>query len=156
MRSREQMTRPCPRRRRGDRVARLRSGGESTALPRAVVLAVFLALVAGSTLWSGRAAAADICFRPTSSVSASTVRLKDIATVAANDPSTMILLENIALAPAPAPGRRMRLEFAEIRSRVEASGIPASELNYSGSSVIVVAAADAPPKAVTRKVRKEP
>jgi flagella basal body P-ring formation protein FlgA len=54
----------------------------------------------------------------------------------------MTRLEHVVLAPAPAPGRRMRLDFAEIRSRLEASGVPANELNYSGSSVVVVASAD--------------
>ena len=85
--------------------------------------------------------AAEICFQPTAFVSTSTVRLKDVAIVSASDAAVMTRLENVALAPAPAPGRRMRLDFAEIRSRLEATGIPTVELNYSGSSVIVVAAA---------------
>ena len=97
---------------------------------------------------------ADICFQPTACVSTSTVLLKDIAIVRASDAATMTRLENVALAPAPAPGRRMRLDFAEIRSRLEATGIPAVELNYSGSSVVVVASADvsAPVKAKPKKM----
>ena len=102
------------------------------------------------------ASAADICFQPTALVSGSTVRLRDIAVVSASEAATMTLLENVALAPAPAPGRRMRLEFAEIRSRLEATGVPAVELNYSGSTVVVVASADAlpPVKAKTKKIAK--
>jgi flagellar basal body P-ring formation protein FlgA len=88
------------------------------------------------------ATAADICFQPTAYVSTSTVLLRDVATVSASDPAVMTRLEHVMLAPAPAPGRRMRLDFAEIRSRLEASGVPANELNYSGSSVVVVASAD--------------
>src|SRR5580698_8018825 len=90
----------------------------------------------------GDAHAADICFQPTAFVTTSTVRLKDVAVVSASDAALMTRLENVALAPAPAPGRRMRLDFAEIRSRLEASGVPANELNYSGSSVVVVASVD--------------
>src|ERR1700722_6569735 len=78
------------------------------------------------------ASAADICFQPTAYVSTSTVLLRDVATVSASDPAVMTRLEHVVLAPAPAPGRRMRLDFAEIRSRLEASGVPANELNYSG------------------------
>ena len=89
------------------------------------------------------ASGAGICFQPTACVSTSTVLLKDIAIVTASDAATMTRLENVVLAPAPAPGRRMRLDFAEIRARLEATGIPAVELNYSGSSVVVVASAEA-------------
>ena len=88
------------------------------------------------------ASAADICFQPTAYVSTSAVLLRDVATVSSSDPAVMTRLEHVVLAPAPAPGRRMRLDFAEIRSRLEASGVPANELNYSGSSVVVVASAD--------------
>ncbi len=88
------------------------------------------------------ASAADICFQPIAYVNTSTILLRDIATVRASDAAVMTRLEHVVLAPAPAPGRRMRLDFAEIRSRLEASGVPANELNYSGSSVVVVASAD--------------
>jgi flagella basal body P-ring formation protein FlgA len=127
--------------------AGLRCDGRSTpdkAVLGAPERSALLAAVAGVLAFVGNISAADICFRPTASVSTSTVLLKDIAIVTASDPALMTRLENLALAPAPAPGRRMRLDFAEIRSRLEATGIPTSELNYSGSSVVVVAAADAP------------
>jgi flagellar basal body P-ring formation protein FlgA len=101
----------------------------------AVCFAVVVAMMQVAT-------AADICFQPTAYVSTSTVLLRDVATVSASDPAVMTRLEHVVLAPAPAPGRRMRLDFAEIRSRLEASGVPANELNYSGSSVVVVASAD--------------
>ena len=81
------------------------------------------------------------------------MRLRDVAIVSASDAALMTRLENVALAPAPAPGRRMRLDFAEIRSRLEATGIPTAELNYSGSSVVVVASADAMPAAKPKSMR---
>jgi flagellar basal body P-ring formation protein FlgA len=126
-----------------------------TAVLRASHFAAILAAAAGVLGSLGDLSAAEICFRPTASVSSSTVLLKDIAIVTASDPAMMTRLENVALAPAPAPGRRMRLDFAEIRSRLEATGLPASELNYSGSSVVVVASAEAPrpPKTKPNKAR---
>lgn len=100
--------------------------------------AMLLVLAIGGTV-SG----ADIDFRPSAKIASSTVQLKDVATVTA-DAATAARLQNIVLAPAPAPGRRMRLEFSTIRSRLEASGISAADINFSGSSVVVVASAEAP------------
>jgi flagellar basal body P-ring formation protein FlgA len=103
------------------------------------------------------ASAADICFRPTACVSTSTVLLRDVASVTASDAAMMTRIENVILSPAPAPGRRMRLDFAEIRSRLEAAGIPLAELNYSGSSLVVVASVDAPARMkVTPKKAPKP
>jgi flagella basal body P-ring formation protein FlgA len=125
----------------------LRASTPFTAAIRLVVIVSAVAAVAKD------ASAADICFQATAFVSTSTVRLRDIAVVSASDAALMTRLENVALAPAPAPGRRMRLDFAEIRSRLEATGIPIAELNYSGSSVVVVAAADAMPASKPKLLR---
>ena len=132
------------------------SDGCARTVRRAPQASRLLAAAAMVLVSSWRAFAADICFQPTALVSGSTVRLRDIAVVSASDAATMTFLENVALAPAPAPGRRMRLDFAEIRSRLEATRVPAAELNYSGSSVVVVASADAlpPVKAKTKKIAK--
>jgi flagella basal body P-ring formation protein FlgA len=120
------------------------------SMARATTVCVVAAAVVAAL---NDARAADICFQPTAFVTTSTVRLKDVAVVSASDAALMTRLENVALAPAPAPGRRMRLDFAEIRSRLEATGVPIAELNYSGSSMVVVAAADAMPSAKTRPKR---
>jgi flagella basal body P-ring formation protein FlgA len=151
--------RPAVQRSHGGKDAGPRCDGRSrhdTAALRASQFAALWAAVAGVLAFVGNVSAADICFRPTASVSTSTVHLKDIAIVTASDPALMTRLENVALAPAPAPGRRMRLDFAEIRSRLEATGIPASELNYSGSSVVVVASADAPTPAKVKLQKTKP
>ena len=47
----------------------------------------------------------------------------------------------------------MRLEFAEIRSRLEATGVSPAQLNYSGSSVVVVSSDDVSPR-ITRPGRQ--
>ncbi len=137
----------------GARLPRSGGGRHAAAVRRASQVSWLLA--AAAVLASVRdVSGADICFQPTACVSTSTVLLRDIAIVRASDAATMTRLENVALAPAPAPGRRMRLDFAEIRSRLEATGIPAVELNYSGSSVVVVASADVllPVKAKPKKM----
>jgi flagellar basal body P-ring formation protein FlgA len=111
---------------------------------------------AGVLLIVQAAPAADICFQPIAYVSTATVHLRDVATVRASDPAVMTRLEQVVLAPAPPPGRRMRLDFADIRSRLEAAGMPLAELNYSGSTVVVVASADvqAPIKPKRIKITK--
>jgi len=99
------------------------------------------------------ATGADIEFRPSAKIASPTIQLKDVATVT-GDAATAARLQNIVLAPAPAPGRRMRLEFSTIRSRLEASGISAADINYSGSSVVVVASAEAPAVARPKESHK--
>jgi flagella basal body P-ring formation protein FlgA len=82
--------------------------------------------------------ATEICFRPTASVSGSTVLLKDVATVSGGDAETVKRLEQTVLGPAPAPGRNTRLEFEEMRSRLEATGLSTADANFSGAAAVVV------------------
>jgi flagellar basal body P-ring formation protein FlgA len=146
MDSRSRITPPADHRSHGPEGFELpdsRSGAPAKTARRVARVSWLLA-AAMVLAWIQDVSGADICFQRTACVSTSTVLLRDIAIVAASDPATMTRLENVVLAPAPAPGRRMRLEFAEIRSRLEATGIPPGQLNYSGSSVVVVASTDAP------------
>jgi flagella basal body P-ring formation protein FlgA len=87
---------------------------------------------------AGPADATDICFRPTSSVTGATVTLKDVATISGADAATAARLGQTLLGPAPASGRNLRLEFEEIRSRLEATGLSTADASFSGSTVVVV------------------
>jgi flagella basal body P-ring formation protein FlgA len=100
------------------------------------------------------ARATDICFRPTASVSGSTVTLKDVATVSGGDAATITRLESTVLGPAPAPGRNSRLDFDEIRSRIEATGTSTATVNFSGAAVVVVSTTR-PVVAVVRHTRRK-
>jgi flagella basal body P-ring formation protein FlgA len=82
--------------------------------------------------------AAEICFRSTANVSGSTVMLRDVATVSGNDAETVKRLEQTVLGPAPAPGRSTRLDFDEMRSRLEATGVSTADATFSGAAVVVV------------------
>ena len=89
----------------------------------------------------GQADATEICFRPTANVTGTTVTLKDVATVSGNDAQTVKRLEQTVLGPAPAPGRSTRLEFEEMRSRLEATGLSTADANFSGAAAVVVSSA---------------
>jgi len=73
-------------------------------------------------------------------VAGSVVTLGDVADVLGADPQSIDRLRSIALAPAPAAGRRMRLDFATIRSRLAAQGVNLALVQFSGSSQINVSA----------------
>jgi flagellar basal body P-ring formation protein FlgA len=97
-----------------------------------LVLAVIFACAAAP------ARATDICFRPTASVSGSTVTLKDVANISGGDAAAVARLESTVLCPAPAAGRNSRLDFDEIRSRIEATGVSTATVNFSGAAVVAV------------------
>jgi flagella basal body P-ring formation protein FlgA len=98
------------------------------------------ALAVGGLLVCARLSigATEICFRPAANVSGPTVTLKDVATVSGADAETQKRLEQTVLAPAPAPGRSARLEFEDMRSRIEAAGLSTADANFSGAAVVVV------------------
>ncbi|HXY33756.1 MAG TPA: flagellar basal body P-ring formation chaperone FlgA [Planctomycetaceae bacterium] len=98
----------------------------------------YLALTLGLIGAAASAEATEICFRATASVSGPIVRLKDVATVSGDDPQTVKRLEQTELGPAPAPGRSSRLEFDQMRSRLEAAGLSAADTGFSGATVVVV------------------
>ncbi|HEV8001041.1 MAG TPA: flagellar basal body P-ring formation chaperone FlgA [Planctomycetaceae bacterium] len=89
----------------------------------------------------GQADATEICFRPSASVTGTTVTLKDVATVSGGDAQIVKRLEQTVLGPAPAPGRSTRLEFEEMRSRLEATGLSTADANFSGAAAVVVSSA---------------
>jgi flagellar basal body P-ring formation protein FlgA len=98
--------------------------------------------------------ATEICFRPTASVSGPTVRLKDVATVSGGDAETIKRLERTVLGPSPAPGRNTRLDFDEMRSRLEATGVSTADTSFSGSTVVVVSCTQPIGPVVHRSKRK--
>ncbi len=100
------------------------------------------------------AEATEICFRPTASVSGPTVMLKDVATVSGGDAETVKRLEQTVLGPAPAPGRSSRLDFDEMRSRLEATGLSTADANFSGAALVVVSCTQ-PAAPVARRAKRK-
>jgi flagella basal body P-ring formation protein FlgA len=98
--------------------------------------------------------ATEICFRPTATVSGPTVTLKDVATVSGGDPQTVKRLEQTVLSPSPAPGRNARLDFEEMRSRLEATGLSTADASFSGAAAVVVSCTQAVTPVVHRAKRK--
>jgi len=77
-------------------------------------------------------------FRESATVAGAVVTLGDVAEVHDNDPQQAERLRSMTLVPAPAPGRRLRLDFATVRSRLLAHGFNLAELEFSGSSMTLV------------------
>jgi flagellar basal body P-ring formation protein FlgA len=103
---------------------------------------------------AARADATEICFRPNATVSGSTVTLKDVATISGGDATTVARLEMTVLGPAPAPGRTSRIDFDEIRSRLEATGLSTADANFSGAAVVLVSCTQPVAPVVRRTKRK--
>lgn len=70
------------------------------------------------------------------------IRLRDVARVNDVDPAVRIHLEEITLAPPPAAGRTVRLNFDDIRSRLLAHGVNLAQLEFRGRSQVSVSASD--------------
>ena len=89
------------------------------------------------------ASAADICFQPTAYVSTSTVLLQDVAIGQRKRPGRDDAVWKTSywrpLRAGKAHAARICRDPFATWKRV---GVPADELNYSGSSVVVVASAD--------------
>ena len=71
-------------------------------------------------------------------VSGTLIRLGDVADVREVDEADRNRLLAIELAPAPAAGRSLQLEFALLRSRLVAHGVNLSDVEFSGSAVVAV------------------
>lgn len=99
---------------------------------------VGLAMVVGLLFPTIDARAALVRMRPEARLTKPLIRLGDIAEVAAESPAEQARLEGLAIAPAPAAGRTLRLEFAEVRSRLEALGVDLAGTEFSGASMTVV------------------
>ncbi|MEX1096411.1 MAG: flagellar basal body P-ring formation chaperone FlgA [Planctomycetales bacterium] len=106
-------------------------------------LSMTLLIAAGS---AGVAEAAIVRFKNSATVSSAVVRLADVADVADADPDAMQRLGEITLAPAPAPGGEILLDFATIRGRLQAHGVDLSRLEFSGSSSVKVQSPPPPPE----------
>jgi flagella basal body P-ring formation protein FlgA len=74
--------------------------------------------------------------------------------VSGGDAESVKRLEQTVLGPAPAPGRSARLEFDEMRSRLEATGVSTADATYSGAAVVVVSCAN-PAVPLVRQPRRK-
>src|SRR4051794_31030255 len=72
-------------------------------------------LVAFALLSLQAASATEIHFRPTARFSPPAVTLKDVAIITGCDEQRLAMLQQIVLGPAPAPGRKLRLDFDTMR-----------------------------------------
>jgi flagella basal body P-ring formation protein FlgA len=89
------------------------------------------------------ALAAIVRFRAEVKSAKPLVRLVDIAEVAAATPTEQARLEGLAIAPAPAAGRSVRLDFADVRSRLEALGVDLAGTEFAGASSTIVTTPEA-------------
>jgi flagella basal body P-ring formation protein FlgA len=101
--------------------------------------AMLVTMVWLSSVETGHAAVIQL--RRSASVSTTVVRLGDVADVLDNNPETVRTLKQIMLAPAPAAGRQVRLDFDVIRSRLQRLGINLAHLEFSGARFVTVSAA---------------
>lgn len=95
----------------------------------AVVVTLVLSTIAHAT---------TLRFKGTGVVTGGFVRLSDVAQIVDADPATLAKLAEVTLAPAPAPGQTLRLGHEAIRSRLTASGIDVSQIEFSGQSLVSV------------------
>ncbi|MEX0715372.1 MAG: flagellar basal body P-ring formation chaperone FlgA [Planctomycetaceae bacterium] len=102
--------------------------------PSIALFATFAA-IAG---WCAEAEAAIVRLKSSATAVSAVVRLSDVADVVDADPDQVERLADIALAPAPAPGGEMLLEFDTIRGRLQAHGVNLSRIEFTGSSEIRV------------------
>lgn len=72
------------------------------------------------------------------------IELGDVAQVSDADPLIVQRLQRIALSPAPAAGRSVRLSFEEIRSRLQAQGVNLAEIEFRGQLSTQVHSGSAP------------
>jgi flagella basal body P-ring formation protein FlgA len=88
------------------------------------------------------ATAAIVTLNQSAVVTTPVIRLEDIADVVDSDEKRVTKLQAIVLVPSPAPGRQVRIGFAEIRSRIEACGVSLANVEFAGHSVVLVTADD--------------
>lgn len=107
-------------------------------------------------------AGALVALRPTASVTEGLVTLGDVADVRGSDPAQSQKLSAIILGPGPDAGRETTVTFETVRSRLMAAGMDLADIEFSGSSSVIVrggsyAAAPAPerlPRGPSRDVRE--
>lgn len=94
-----------------------------------------------ATWWVTTAEAAMIRFRSPVTVAGAVVRLADVAEIQDADEILAARLGAVTIAPAPAAGRELRLDFESVRSRMSAQGINLSNLEFSGTSLVIISGA---------------
>ena len=107
------------------------------------ILAIAVALVL-SGVQLNVASAATIRLRDAATTASPVVTLGDVADVLDPNPITVEHLRSLTLAPAPPPGEQVRLDYATIRSRLQALGISLAMMELSGASAVVVTSTPPP------------
>ncbi|MGE3314788.1 MAG: flagellar basal body P-ring formation chaperone FlgA [Planctomycetaceae bacterium] len=100
---------------------------------RIPVATALLSVVCSSSL-----CAAVIQFKPKVVVSGNVITLGDVATVLDANAATVEKLNKTVIAPAPAAGGQVRIEFADIRSRLLATGANLAEAEFRGANSVLV------------------
>jgi flagella basal body P-ring formation protein FlgA len=118
-------------------------------------------IVIGCTPLCSPAAVIDMRERVTVDAGA-LVRLKDVARIVDGDPIKATALGEITLGPAPAAGRSQRLNFDELRNRLQIHGVNLTDIEFRGQVTTTITAPSAAPATTVpatpppRAVRVEP
>ncbi len=102
------------------------------------IAGIFIAAALICAVTGGNLCAAMIQFKPRAAVTDGVITLGDIADVLHADPEMADQLAKTVVGPAPAAGRELRLSFADIRSRLNATGVNLATMEFSGATVVVV------------------
>ena len=97
---------------------------------------ISFALVLISFLSSGQGA--EIRFQKQATVSTSMITLGEIAQLKNGTEQQLAALSKVVLMPGPTPGETTRVDFQLVRSRLQALGVNLSQVQFSGSSVVLV------------------
>lgn len=99
----------------------------------------FIRIVCLAAMCLSTAAEASIIrLRRTATVDNSLIRLSDIADIYTGGDDADYFLGNLTLAPAPLPGSRVRLRLEQIESRLRAHEVSAADIEFQGSTIVVV------------------
>ena len=121
-----------------------------TLVRAGLVLSVLVLMGLGSM---GQAAVIEL--KPTAKVTGNVVTLGDVARVQDIDEAIVSRLNRVLLMPAPPAGRQARIDFEQIRTRLEAQGESLAQIDFSGSSqVLITSLAEPAPAAAEVPVKK--
>ncbi len=82
--------------------------------------------------------AVEIRFQSKATLKTSMVRLGEIAQLSNGNEQELAKLSQVVLMPGPTPGNQSRIDFQMVRSRLQALGVNLSQVQFSGSSVVLV------------------
>lgn len=108
-----------------------------TILRLPLSIAIVLLILTASP---GLASAAMVRLLGAVEVTSPVILLGDVAEIRDSDPQRVAELQAITLAPAPAAGRQVRLDFETIRSRLLVHGVNLAQLEFSGQGTVVITA----------------